>query len=1317
MKTNTHHVKTRKGFSLTDLLASLTVFSLALGLLLPAIYAAREDQRLLQCSDRIRRLSLACLNYAESHKTLPMALQIGLGEEDRSRPLPDQISDTFSWHARTLPYIEEMELYNTLDFNKRVNGGLHKEYRNAYIETHQCPADSTIIGELDNPDWSYRRSSYVANLGNTNFMQNDCTGWQGRPPYAFGGAPFTYNNAVGLNDIPDGTSNTMAFSEAVINQNPNGYRGVYGVVLLSCGSGFTAYNLPNTTKDTDAGRTAWDPNDFDPPFVNYAGGKTWGNATFPAKSKHLGGVNVAMVDGSVQFVSDSVDHEIWKEMSSTKGSFTKAVDPEKFEDRLLIDWIYQDFGKNIFDCFSNSSSSAVEQKMIAKVCKELDEEIADEILKEQDALVDKNLPGNDPAWKELYQKACYERRTARLQFVAEECPEFVYAKHYVMGGSHYTYTEDTTDTTHLDTSPDRRPGSSLWKMRINEDGSVDHELLLENKTGVIRDPDVSYDGKRILFSMRDNFETDDFHLFEMDIASKKVRQLTDSKGFADYEPIYLPDGNIIFNSSRCMQISDCWWTEVSNLYACDSEGRYLRRISFDQVTTNYPKVLKDGRVIYTRWEYQDRGQIFPQPLFVMNQDGSNQTEYYGNNSFFPTSILHAREIPNSSKVVGVASGHHTHQRGKLIMIDRNKGTQEESGITFIAPVAEARAERVDQAMQSGEQFQYPCPISEADYIVGYSPEGYGIWGPYDIPFALYYMDIDGRRELLAWDTEISCCQPVALMEREVPTSRPSQVDYNETTGRFYVQDVYEGLGLDGVERGTIKWLRVVEPRFDRTVGIRSNNNAGPAGGAVVPTPMSVANGAWDSKRILGNVPIEEDGSAYFEVPANTPVYFQLLDADENVVQTMRSWSTLMPNEFFACIGCHEPKGSVSVNLDDQQSVDNKRIMAREPVQMSAPFSCPEGAHDDKPLSYIRDIQPILDRHCVECHTGRTIDGKTAPFSLLGDQYNPETGKYPVEMAGRQFSESYINLTQGGRQNQWVNWLNMQSVPSLLAPYDSGAVKSDLIAMFRDKERLAKDENHKDVKLTESELKMIALWIDVAVPFCGFSTEANDWTIEEQAVYAYYQMKRDVMKEIEQKNSQRLADLHAGREGPYDPSENIHFMAGGADAKERFVAQYVLQDFPVLGRKSGDENVYRNLALNPNDKQQKLENYPHASTNSEFAYAAVHAANNVIDGVRDEKAWVPNYRTDARLRIDFGHVVETDKVVVTLTPETKWTSATLVFDDGSEENIELKPTTEPQSFSFQNKTTRSLMITNLKQPFPLQRCGIGEIEAWGVSVEE
>ena len=797
-----------------------------------------------------------------------------------------------------------------------------------------------------------------------------------------------------------------------------------------------------------------------------------------------------------------------------------------FIGHMQRDWMLQD-NHGSLECFNDPGSNLVETSMIEKVIAELEGDAETWNTRLQN-LTSEGYTGNDPRWRRLYVDACQERRNQRLKIVRDAYPLLVYAKHDVLGGSHYAYTEMPTDAQYKDRII--RPGGEILSLEISPNGEITEKVLVQSPpNGTLRDPDVSFDGKKIVFSMRTDLEKDDYHLYDYSVETGVVRQLTFGLGFADVEPCYLPDGNILFASTRCMQIVDCWWTDVVNFYICDSDGRFMRRVGFDQVHTNYPKVLPDGRVTYTRWDYNDRGQIFPQGLFMMNHDGTGQTEYYGNNSWFPTTIAHARGIPGSNKVVAIATGHHSLQKGKLLLLDRSKGTQENQGAQLIAPIRETFAERIDAYGQTGDQFQYPFAIDEENFIVA--------WHPGNEHFGLYYMDAgNSKRELLAWDNSTPfshCGQPVPLQARTVPTLKSSPIDHAKTTGVYFVQDVYFGPGLEGVERGTIKELRVVGLQF-RAAGIEKNGNNGIAGGALVSTPIAVDNGTWDVKQVLGTVPVQADGSVLFEVPARMPVYFQLLNERGETVQTMRSWSTLQPGEQQNCYGCHEDKGTTMMGIGGPVRAEALRRAPRKPMPM-------EGVDPNSGFSFAQTIQPILDKHCTECHTGETSE---EPFSLLDK---------PVVRAGRSFSESYLNLTKNGKQNPIVNWLNVQTAPPMLPPNHAGAVKSQLITMFEADNR---SEEHEDVVLSDHERRLFALWIDLLVPYSGSYTERHAWSPAQQAEHAYYLMKRDTMAEIEQKNIELLMAWQRGEIELPLPKSFPQFNSGGVERKGEFIESWI-----------------------------------------------------------------------------------------------------------------------------------------------------------------
>ena len=760
------------------------------------------------------------------------------------------------------------------------------------------------------------------------------------------------------------------------------------------------------------------------------------------------------------------------------------------------DWMQQDFKPQAWEWLAKPEASVL-RDMIAKVLNDGRKAGQGQPDTNQAAL------GDDPrALLAIYFKACEARRAIRLRLLLEKAPQMVFTKHYNMGGSHYAYTEGQSDA---QSERHFEPGSALCLLTC-KGGLSDVETLLEDKKGVIRDPDVSYDGKRVLFSWKKSDREDDYHLYEMELATRNIRQLTNGLGVADYEAVYLPDGDILFNSSRCVQTVDCWWTEVSNLYRCNPDGKFIHRLTFDQVHDNSPTVTDDGRILYTRWEYNDRSQVFPQPLLQMMPDGTGQTEVYGGSSWFPTTILHARGIPGTSKIMAIATGHHTRQTGKLIVLDPAKGRQEAEGAQLIAPVRATKAERIDAYGQQGDLFQYPYPLSETELVLAYHPLGWqNANGGFAPRFGVYWMDQDGRRELLASDAALPCNQPIPVRVRKTVVRHSGLVDYHKQEGTYYVQDVYAGPPMAGVARGTVKTLRVVTLKW-RAAGVGSNGNGGPGGGAMVSTPVAIGNGTWDPKAILGDVAVNEDGSVFFKVPARTPVYFQLLDAKGRMVQSMRSWSTLQPGENASCTGCHEPKNS-------SPPVSGYQTKAfQSGAQALKPFYGPE-----RGFSYIREIQPILDAHCASCHDGK----KDVPYDLTSTEVLDQEAK-------RRWMESYLFLTHAkakenkkAKQQGWrgnpdhpmVNWISAASVPTLIPPYSAGSNKSKLMELL--------DKGHEKVVLTREDLEKLAAWIDLGVPFCGDYTEANTWNPDETAKYQRYSDKR---KRLEVDDNQALQDM-------------------------------------------------------------------------------------------------------------------------------------------------------------------------------------------------
>ncbi len=714
--------------------------------------------------------------------------------------------------------------------------------------------------------------------------------------------------------------------------------------------------------------------------------------------------------------------------------------------------------------------------------------------------------GIDPkkeALLESYLAACEVRREARLSEVIGKWAPFVFAEGATHRMSFIGYTEGLSDARH-----ERffEPGSRLTVLDFAK-GSTHGKprTLIDDPHGMLRDVDVSHDRERLLFAWKKSDRLDDYHIYEFAMKDGSVRQLTKGIGRADYEPIYLPGGDIMFASTRPEQSVPCWWTEISNLYRMNGDGQYVRRLAIDQVHTLYPQVMTNGRVCYTRWDYNDRGQNYPHPVFEMDPDGKGQRVFYGGNSWFPTSLLHTRAIPGSHKVMSVAAGHHTRQHGKLVVVDTKEGRDEGEGLHFIAPNREVEYERVDVAMQYGDQFRYPYPLSETECVASYMPD-YGFdpdkyvekKGRYRFKdsehYGLYWIHADGSRELLHRAPDLGVLRPATLGHRPKPPEIPDTVDYAKAMGTYYVEDVYKGIGLKGVTRGEAKKIRVVKLNY-RAAGVGKTHNRGEGGGSINSAPVAIANGTWDVKEIIGDADIHADGSAFFEVPAMESIYLQVIDSRGRALQTTRTWDTLRPGEHKSCKGCHDKSTPTHDQLPDVPT-----MAIKHGAQKLQPFY-----GETRGFSFNKEVQPILDKNCVSCHDGNKDE-------LMDLTSTPVDGN---NMNKRQWTKSYLNLT-GAKPDKnknytavpekgLVKWISKMSRPTEL-PHSQGSVISPLIHML--------DEGHHDVKLSEEEYHKLVAWIDLLVPFSGTYREGGEWSDKDKDYYTYYETKRHAQAEEE-----------------------------------------------------------------------------------------------------------------------------------------------------------------------------------------------------------
>jgi hypothetical protein len=478
----------------------------------------------------------------------------------------------------------------------------------------------------------------------------------------------------------------------------------------------------------------------------------------------------------------------------------------------------------------------------------------------------------------------------------------------------------------------------------------------------VGDVDLHFDADRMLFSMPGS--QDRWQIWEIRTDGTGLRQVTpgEEPDVDNYDACYLPDGRIVFCSTRCFHGVPCvgGGNTVANLCIMNADGSGQRQLCFDQDHNWCPTVLNDGRVLYTRWEYSDSPHYFTRLLFHMNPDGTGQMEYYGSNSPWPNSTYFARPIPgHPTKVVAVVSGHHGVPRmGELLVFDPALGRRDALGAVQRIPGHGVKVEPVigDQIVSnSWPRFLHPYPLSEKYFLAAMQPDASSHWG-------IYLVDVFDNLVLIKETPGDAMLEPLPFRRTSRPPVIPDRVDPASREATIYLSDVYAGGGLEGVPRGTVKRLRLYEPHY-----------AYPKMGGHIQIGI---DGPWDVHRILGTVPVESDGSASFTVPANTPVAVQPLDEQGRAVQLMRSWYTAMPGEIGSCVGCHESQNAAPPS---QPTL----AMQRKPSAITPWYGPARG------FSFVREVQPVLDRYCVGCHDGRQTPEGTVVMDLRADGIWPK----------------------------------------------------------------------------------------------------------------------------------------------------------------------------------------------------------------------------------------------------------------------------------------------------------------------------------------
>ncbi len=614
------------------------------------------------------------------------------------------------------------------------------------------------------------------------------------------------------------------------------------------------------------------------------------------------------------------------------------------------------------------------------------------------------------------------------------------------------------------------PGARLMVLSgLSPDGAVRRLMPRVPLHGSFWRPDLSYDASNVLFCFKPHNEKS-FHLYEIGIDGSGLRQLSDGP-YDDLDPVYLPDGeHIVFSTTRGHTYVRCMPpTSAYILARCDRDGKNIYIVSRNNEPDYLPSVMDDGRVVYTRWEYTDKPLWRAQGLWTMNPDGTQVNTLWGNQSVWPDLLKDARSVPGSRRIMFTGSAHHNWFAGSVGLLDPALGLNFPDGLTKVTadtawpesgngPVDPVESPRYHAGGRYSGYYS-PFPLSEKDFLVSAERGG---------KFVLYLMDVDGNRELV-YEGHHNVLHAMPVRPRARPPVIPDGVTWpgresadKPNDGVLFSRNVYEGTPDE--LHGRARYLRVlaIQPKTYTYWHKRPYLSTGPVVSAVQSDGV---------KEIVGTVPIRADGSVSFRLPSGKAFHFQLLDERHRALQTMRSFTGVMPGEVRGCLGCHEKhhKSSYSADLGAQ------------------PFPRPDTIEpppwEDRTIGYTRYVRPVLNEYCGKCHTGdgkgrKTFDQTRRPGKLGFDELywiltgHPSWGRpykqpsKPVPgwgIAGVMMVEAYDQRDPEGYRTP--------------PPMTSLSYKSRLV-------ELAGSGKHRDVKVDELNLRRLKVWVDAMCPYRG-----------------------------------------------------------------------------------------------------------------------------------------------------------------------------------------------------------------------------------------
>jgi len=529
----------------------------------------------------------------------------------------------------------------------------------------------------------------------------------------------------------------------------------------------------------------------------------------------------------------------------------------------------------------------------------------------------------------------------------------------------------------------------------------------------------------------------------------------------DMHPCYLPDGGIIFTSTRCEYGTLCDAPDILTtavIHRIDGDGGNMVKLTNSAVSEFSPSMMADGRILYTRWEYVDKGQLGVKCLWAMYPDGSGTVEIYGNDIQFPPTFLHGRQIPGYSNLFVMLGTPHYPQSGigTVIRVDTTRNIRTREPMTYITPHVDIRQEPGWNHLVNGKWVRHtrgplymdPYPLSKSIYLVAYNPDK-----PWSDPtaYGLYLLSESGLHEPIHREPETSCWQPMPLRPRKTPPVLRSPRDEKLAAKNLAVctvQNIYRG--MEGVTRGEVKYIRVMEqvPRpWD------SRRFWDPRGKFCRHTRLASLGTALATKVMWGVVPVEADGSACFTVPADRNIYFQALDANYMEVQRERTYVNYRPGEKRSCVGCHEKPN------DSPAHVGVTPLAMRRPPRTPGPQ--PGETTGRRVIHYPTYVQPVLDKHCVTCH------GRKSPKGDLD-----LTGELTTH-----FSRSYENILKRKLIRTYREASDWEGTP-YAPPKSVGSHASRFILSLRG------GKGHEKLKIPQADFVRLATWVDASAVYYG-----------------------------------------------------------------------------------------------------------------------------------------------------------------------------------------------------------------------------------------